>query len=190
VPETLSFTAERVGETGILRWEVTPSTLAMPCRLLRQLEGADRQLLNDTVYRGRRAWEVVDHDPPAVACDYWLDITAPAGNHVLFGPARLPALPVAPEILPLSLGRPSPNPSRGVINLVVDLPEPSHLRLALFDVMGRTALVILDEELPSGRHNLSFDLNRSRDGGLAAGLYILKLSSPLGSREQRLVILH
>jgi hypothetical protein len=62
-----------------------------------------------------------------------------------------------------------PNPLRGegVVELTLDAPE--HVGLAVYDVLGRRALLLHEGPLPTGRTSLRFDA-----GALAPGVYFVR----------------
>ena len=70
-----------------------------------------------------------------------------------------------------ALGAVQPNPASRVATVPLALPQASHVRLALVDVLGREAAVLVDGPLGAGRHRLAFDA-----GALAPGVYVLRAS--------------
>lgn len=71
-----------------------------------------------------------------------------------------------PEKVGIKLAYPNPfNPST---QLGVELPESSHVRIEIFDVMGRRVTTVHDQVLSSGSHSLQWNVG----SGLASGVYI------------------
>ncbi len=62
-----------------------------------------------------------------------------------------------------------PNPTVGDATLAVALPEPSHLRVSVFDVLGRRVALLSDELRDSGPHRFAFD-----GAVLPAGVYLVR----------------
>jgi hypothetical protein len=86
----------------------------------------------------------------------------------------------------LALAPPSPNPGAGAANLSFSLPKPGHARLDVLDVAGRRVAGTSGEYGP-GRHAWTWD-GRLADGSHArAGLYLVRLTTPFGTRLQRAV---
>ncbi|MEX1211370.1 MAG: T9SS type A sorting domain-containing protein [Balneolaceae bacterium] len=86
---------------------------------------------------------------------------------------------------PVALYAPYPNPARGEVTFDVALEESSRIRLELFTVTGRrVALLVDEEELPAGSHQMVRDLSR-----LASGLYLVRLTSGDHSRVRKLILL-
>jgi beta-lactamase superfamily II metal-dependent hydrolase len=86
----------------------------------------------------------------------------------------------------LALARPMPNPSRGATLLRFSLTRAGHARLEIVDVRGRTLL--RDEgDLEAGAHSLRWDGRGPRGEAGGAGLYFVRLTTPWGTRTERLV---
>ena len=69
----------------------------------------------------------------------------------------------------LSMGTARPNPTSGRAIVPLSLPAASHVRLSLYDVLGREAAVLVDGQLAAGRHGVALE---TRD--LAPGVYVLR----------------
>lgn len=61
-----------------------------------------------------------------------------------------------------------PNPVQHAATLAIDLPEASDMRVEVYDMLGRRALVIADGSYPAGSHSIRLDAT-----GLKAGTYIV-----------------
>jgi hypothetical protein len=82
----------------------------------------------------------------------------------------------------LALSRPLPNPSRGSVSLRFSLPASGHARLEVLDLSGRR-MMAAEGDWPAGP-----SLVRWEAGGRApAGLYFVRLTTPWGTRAERLV---
>jgi hypothetical protein len=76
-----------------------------------------------------------------------------------------------------------PNPFAGPTTIAFFLHEPSHVRIEIFDMLGRSARVLLDERRPSGRHEVAFD-----GGGLPSGVYLYRVTSERGSETGTMLL--
>jgi hypothetical protein len=65
-----------------------------------------------------------------------------------------------------------PNPFNATTTLTFALPRESHVRLAVFDVLGREAAVAVNGDLAAGKHSISFDAS-----GLPSGVYFYRLEA-------------
>ena len=84
----------------------------------------------------------------------------------------------------VGLGLVGPNPFRGRTTLSVRLRTAGPARLDAFDVTGRRVATLLDEALPAGEQTVPWDA-----ADLAAGLYVLRLSSGGAVRTRTLTVL-
>ncbi len=80
-----------------------------------------------------------------------------------------------------------PNPFNSNINISYSLPQPGHVTIEIFDVLGRKVDVLKDEFSAAGVQYASWDGKNSGGEKVSSGLYFCKLR--LDSREQ-IVKLH
>jgi hypothetical protein len=66
--------------------------------------------------------------------------------------------------------RVSPNPFAGRTRITFEAAEASHVRLAVYDVLGREVAVLVDGRVESGSHTVTFVAQ-----GLPAGTYVYRL---------------
>jgi hypothetical protein len=66
----------------------------------------------------------------------------------------------------------SPNPFAGSTTVRFTLEEPSEVRLAVYDVLGREVAVLVDGPLEAGAHAAAFD-----GSGLPSGVYVYRLAA-------------
>ena len=81
---------------------------------------------------------------------------------------------VPPTVLPASLrfSIAGPHPVRGAPRFAVAMPEAGRIRIELFDLAGRRLPGGIDETLPAGPNEVSWNA-----GGLAAGVYMARLDA-------------
>jgi hypothetical protein len=65
-----------------------------------------------------------------------------------------------------------PNPFNPSTIIPFDLPEAGHVRLEIFDLLGRHIETIVDAEMAAGRHTASFNASRH-----ASGIYLVRISA-------------
>jgi hypothetical protein len=78
--------------------------------------------------------------------------------------------PVTPDPVALRPS-PSPNPFSGRTTLAFEIAQAAPVRLAVYDVLGREVVVLVDGPLDTGRHEAVFDAR-----ALAAGTYVYRLT--------------
>lgn len=62
-----------------------------------------------------------------------------------------------------------PNPFRDAVTVAVSLPEAGHLRLEVFDGLGRRVALLVDEARAAGTHRVTFDA-----ANLPSGVYLYR----------------
>ncbi|MBK8231235.1 MAG: cadherin-like domain-containing protein [Candidatus Eisenbacteria bacterium] len=87
---------------------------------------------------------------------------------------------VSPNEIPrdFALHLPSPNPSRGLVEVTLALPTAGRVRGELFDAGGRLVAVLADDQpfLP-GIHRLAWDGRDGSGSDAASGVYFVRVSS-------------
>lgn len=79
----------------------------------------------------------------------------------------------------------APNPFNPLSTLSMNLPEAAHLRLEVFDILGRSVHLLADGQLPPGTHQWRLD-----GSSWSSGTYFLSYRlSPGQSGVRRLVLL-
>ena len=76
-----------------------------------------------------------------------------------------------------------PNPFRGQTTIRYELPEAVPAHLALYDMLGRRVITLVDGEQPSGVHEITMEPD-----GLASGVYLLRLQAGDAVTTRRLTI--
>jgi len=75
-----------------------------------------------------------------------------------------------------------PNPFNPGTTIQYELPEASHVRLSVYDVLGREVSVLVNERMEAGRHTARLD-----GAGLSSGVYLYRVQArplrPEGGRD-------
>ncbi len=108
-----------------------------------------------------------------------------AGAAYWFGPQAVAAEPGAAEPLEAGLSLSVfPNPFASSLTVAFVLAQPSEVRLAVYDVLGRTVGVLAEGWRPAGEHTA-----RLPAGPLPAGVYVVRLAAGPQRAVQRVVLL-
>jgi hypothetical protein len=84
-----------------------------------------------------------------------------------------------------SLSSVYPNPFNASARIEFSLPRESNVTLSLYDILGREAATLIDNEPYSvGTHALEFN-----GTNLSSGVYLLRLDSDFGTRISKAVLL-
>ena len=70
------------------------------------------------------------------------------------------------------LTAPYPNPFNPETVIPYAVPEASHVRIAVYDVLGREVAVLVDGTVPAGRYEVVFSA-----GQLPTGMYLVRMEA-------------
>ena len=111
----------------------------------------------------------VHSDPRENQADLTLNISATQNYGLAAGDEELPLM--------LALKQNYPNPFNPETVIEYELPQTVHVRLAVYDMTGRTVAVLFDGARPQGRYTERFNA-----AGLSTGTYIYRLTA--GEKSQ------
>jgi subtilisin family serine protease len=105
----------------------------------------------------------------------WGIINAAAAIMYLSGDNTEPP-PASPAFLPNY-----PNPFNSLTRIPFGLPSPSVVRLEVFDVLGQSVTVLLEDPLPGGWHEKDWNGTDRHGVPVASGVYLFRLSATTAS---------
>jgi photosystem II stability/assembly factor-like uncharacterized protein len=123
-----------------------------------------------------------------VSLDIPLVLAAMTGS-VSGGVYKLENIPVSVNgndlFMPLtySLMQNFPNPFNPQTTITFDLPEGAHVRLCVFDVLGREVAILADEHRAAGGHSVQFEAH-----GLTSGVYFYRLELGVTSTIRKMTL--
>lgn len=89
----------------------------------------------------------------------------------------------------LELGQNRPNPFNPMTSIRYALPEPGHVKLAVYDAAGRLVATLVDGETKAGPHATAWD-SRNDDGvTVASGVYFCRLEAGGKTLTRKMVLL-
>lgn len=83
-----------------------------------------------------------------------------------------------------SLSQNYPNPFNPVTKISYRIPETALVKLKVFNLLGKEVLVLVDEERPAGKYEVSFN-----GENLASGVYFYTLQANLFSTYKKMILL-
>jgi hypothetical protein len=91
-----------------------------------------------------------------------------------------------PSLLPTTTALHSsyPNPFNARTTIAFDLAQTAHLRLAVFDLMGRRVAELTNETMSPGRYTIPFDAS-----SLPSGVYLCRMTAGNYSAKQKLLLM-
>jgi hypothetical protein len=95
-----------------------------------------------------------------------------------------PAAPQAFSLLPNY-----PNPFNASTHVQFDLPQPGHVTLMVFDLLGRSISTLADGEFAAGRHTIQWDATNLNGQPVASGRYYIHAKAGDASRSLPVMLL-
>ncbi len=96
--------------------------------------------------------------------------------------------PVPEPVAEIAFTRIGPNPTTGQTRMHFELPRAAHVRITVFDVLGRRVARPADALHPAGRHVSTWD-GRARGERAGAGVYFVRFEAEGLTRTRRLVLM-
>lgn len=90
---------------------------------------------------------------------------------------------------PFRLSGAAPNPVTEQTQVAFDLPEASMVRANIYDLSGRLARVLVDQALPTGTHQRTWDRRDQSGRRVPSGLYFLRFDAEPHHDQRRIVAL-
>jgi hypothetical protein len=92
--------------------------------------------------------------------------------------------PIEEVITELALDSNYPNPFGAATTIEYALPEPTHVVLEVFDILGRRIARLVDQERPAGRHRVRLDAS-----DWTSGTYLYRLRAAGETRTGRMTVI-
>lgn len=112
------------------------------------------------------------------------------GNYGGSGPhvskaSNLPVSIHASRLLPatVALSAPHPNPAVDVARAAFTLEHDAHVRVTVYDVLGRAVLQLVDRMMPPGEHDVTIPAGR-----LSSGSYVVQIEAGTQVRTRPFVV--
>jgi hypothetical protein len=96
-----------------------------------------------------------------------------------------------PSLIPLSgkrLFQNHPNPFNPQTILTFHLPAAQRVRLSVYALDGRYVRTLLDDDLPSGTHDITWDGRDGRDRFVPSGVYFYRLTAGSYSETKQMML--
>lgn len=77
-----------------------------------------------------------------------------------------------------------PNPFNPTTKIVYELPQQAHVKMIVYDLLGRAVLNLVNEEMPAGRHHVTFDAAQ-----LASGVYLYRMEAESFSQTKKMMLI-
>ena len=139
---------------------------------------------NSVTGRWRPLWDVRFESGDTTATD---NTVVPTRAQFILTERPPPPTSVTPlAALPraVTLEQNYPNPFNPATTISFELPETAHVRLQVFDAMGRRIATLVDRLQPAGRQRVDFHAR-----SLASGIYFYRLETGTASLTKRMMLI-
>ncbi len=82
-----------------------------------------------------------------------------------------------------------PNPFNPVTQISYQLPHTDHVRLTVYDVLGREVKALVDADRPAGTHKVKWDGRDASGKTVAASVYFYRIETDEFTRVKKMVLL-
>ena len=82
-----------------------------------------------------------------------------------------------------------PNPFNPITNIRYSIPKNSIVSLAIYDILGRQIIQIIDKEISAGMHNVQWDGKNNSGEYVSTGIYYYKLETDKFVKTRKMVLL-
>jgi flagellar hook assembly protein FlgD len=87
------------------------------------------------------------------------------------------------------LASPRPNPAFRSVRILYSVPVKSRIKIAVYDVAGRTVKLLVDEVKNPGRYELKWQGRDNRDRTLPPGLYFIRMEGKNFAKTRKLILM-
>jgi len=175
-----------------IRWTPPVDCTAVTFHVYRAEKGLDRIRLSGDIVRtgveGEGTYEFKDHgvDVSRTYC-YWVEAISSLGESEMKEIGEVTISGVIPARMVLHQNRPNPfNPST-VIEF--ELPSCEHVRLCIYDASGKAIRALLDSDMSSGSHHVTWDGLNDNGEPVASGTYVCHLSTMEEARTTKITLM-
>ena len=89
----------------------------------------------------------------------------------------------------LSLGQNSPNPFNSSTTIAFSIAEPGATSIIVYNVLGQRVRSLIDNNLPGGFHEVTWDGRDEHGRDVASGIYLYRIQSGAFVESKRLAII-
>ena len=91
--------------------------------------------------------------------------------------------------LTFSLAQNHPNPFNAMTSIAYDLPVAVHVRIEVFNVLGRRAATLVDSDQPAGHHRVIWDGTNRLGKTVSSGVYFYKIEAGDFTTTKKMLLL-
>ncbi|MDH4035914.1 MAG: FG-GAP-like repeat-containing protein [Candidatus Krumholzibacteria bacterium] len=181
----VSLIEATVEDDGVrVRWDASREAGVLGFRVYRRTGGGAEKLVS-----GESLLPVTTRE--------FVDAGVPRGNAYQYvvagvedsGEARSEPVEVVVPVAQYTLMQNAPNPFNPRTEIWFDLPGATSARLAIYDAAGALVRVLVNGDLPAGRHRAVWTGRDDQGQDSASGIYFYRLESAYGVQTRKMVLL-
>jgi len=88
-----------------------------------------------------------------------------------------------------SLHQNYPNPFNPTTTINYDLPDNAHVSLAIYDLMGKKVITLIDEPKTAGRRSVQWNATNNKGESVSAGMFIYNIQAGQFTHTKKMVLL-
>ena len=125
-------------------------------------------------------------DDPAEKVDFSYRFFNLSGNLISSGSESLFDSPLPMQF---ALHQNSPNPFNPITTITFDIPEPTYVEIAIYDLLGGKVRTLVSEEMSPGFHSAIWNGKDDKGRLVASGMFIVQMSSSLFMDVRKMLML-
>ena len=83
----------------------------------------------------------------------------------------------------------SPNPFNTITTIAYDIPEPTHVEIVIYDLLGSKVTTLVNKEMYPGFHSAVWNGRDDRGRLVASGMFIVQMTSSSFMNVRKMVML-
>jgi Secretion system C-terminal sorting domain len=87
------------------------------------------------------------------------------------------------------LSKAYPNPFNSSVNIPFSLPEPSNVKITIYDILGREVAILVDQNKSAGKHSIHWNGKNLNDFTSPSGIYFLRMEVGSFTQTQKIILL-
>ena len=125
-------------------------------------------------------------DDPAEKVDFSYRFFGSSGNLISSGSVSLFDSPLPSQF---ALHQNSPNPFNPVTTIAFNIPEPTYVEIAIYDLLGGKVRTLVSKEMSPGFHSALWNGKDDEGRLVASGMFIVRMSSSLFMDVKKMLML-
>ncbi len=187
-----SFDVASHGDEVVVSWSTDREVNITGFDVLRAEQGTDiYEKINEVLIQSKTGsgveYEFVDSTTtPGLTYVYRLEAVEESGEAHVIDSRTLTVAQVLPQQLKLHIAH--PNPSNPSTTIRFELPEATHVRLSVHDVMGRVVRTLIDTGLQQDFHSVVWDGRDDSGQSVASGVYVYRLTAGKETLTKKMLV--